>query len=341
MYRKFPRQLSLILIGCLCLLTSCESGQQIFKQRLLQFGTIIDLTLVHNDPALAEQAFVDIENKLKLFETYWHAWQESDLHRFNQSIGKQSSIPIPGSIYELIKLSKQYQISSQQLFNPAIGKLISAYGFHGDASPDQDLIDEIIKDIPTMQDLVVRNRHATSINPHLKLDFGGIAKGYAMDKIATDLKNLGIRNFLINAGGDVLTSGQRINQPWLVAIQDPFAPGAIATIQLSGDHSLFTSGNYQRFYLKNEEIVHHIIDPRSGKPSNHISSATVLASDATLADVAATTLMIDGWNNHPSLSKSLGVEDYLIVNESSQIIASRTMSLKVEFPGDVNKVEIY
>lgn len=301
---------------------------------------MIDLTLVHNNPEQAEKAFIDIELKLQRFETYWHAWQDSDLHRFNQSLNRQPSVSIPDSLSELINLSRHYQQTSQELFNPAIGKLIAAYGFHGKASPNQSLINEIIRDIPTMQDLVIKGRQASSRNPHLQLDFGGIAKGYAMAEIAVDLKNAGFDHFLINAGGDVLTSGRRINQPWLVAIQNPFAPGAIASIELSGDQSLFTSGNYQRYYLQDDKIVHHIIDPRSGRPSDNISSATVLTVDATLADVAATTLMIDGWRNHRSLSKSLGVTDYLIVDQSGQIIVSSTMSSKIQYLVDSDRFHI-
>ncbi len=191
-----------------------------------------------------------------------------------------------------------------------------------------------------MHDLIISNQKASSLNSHLQLDFGGIAKGYAMAKIAAELKKAEFQNFLINAGGDVLTSGQRLNEPWVVAIQDPFAPGAIASIKLSGDHHLFTSGNYQRFYRKGEEIVHHIIDPRSGKPSSQISSATVLTSDAVLADVAATSLMIDGWNNHNALAESLGIKDYLIINQAGQIIASRSMSAKIRYLVDKDKLVI-
>ena len=337
MYRKSFRRLSLILGCSLLLLSGCESRQQIFSQRLLQFGTIIDITLIHHDINQSEKAFTHIEQKLKQFETYWHAWQESDLYRFNQALPQLKPVRIPESLLDLLTLSQQYHQSSQQLFNPAIGKLIAAYGFHDSASRNEQLVNEIRQNLPTMNDLVINNQMATSLNPHLQLDLGGIAKGYAMAKIAKYLKTAGFDNFLINAGGDVLTSGQRFDEPWVIAIQDPFAPGAIASIELSGTQHLFTSGNYQRFYRKDDEIVHHIIDPRNGRPSNNISSATVLSFDAVLADVAATTLMIDGWKNHASLAKSLGVTDYLIINQTGKIIASQSMAAKIKLLADKDK----
>lgn len=339
MHRKTFRRLGLILACSLLILSGCESRQQVFSQRLLQFGTIIDITLIHHDADQADKAFEDIEQTLKRFETYWHAWRDSDLLRFNQSLTELKPVQIPDSLLDLLTLSRQYYQSSQQLFNPAIGRLIAAYGFHDDASKDEQLVSEIRRDLPTMDDLVIKAQTATSLNPHLKLDLGGIAKGYAMEKIATHLKSAGFEHFLINAGGDVLTSGQRFAEPWVIAIQDPFAPGAIASIKLSGDRNLFTSGNYRRFYRNDEQLVHHIIDPRTGKPSNNISSATVLSDDAVLADVAATTLMIDGWENHASLAKSLGITDYMIINQSGKIIASRSMSAKIKLLNDDNKVE--
>ncbi len=334
MYRSKIKHLSLFLVCSLLLLSGCESRQQVFSQRLLRFGTIIDITLIHHDVDLAEKAFTDIEQKLKQFEDYWHAWRESDLYRFNGSLRELKPVQIPESLLELITLSKQYYQSSQQLFNPAIGKLIAAYGFHDDASKDQELVNEIRRNLPTMNDIVINGGEATSLNPHLALDLGGIAKGYAMEKIQKYLKSAGFDSFLINAGGDVLTSGKRFERPWVIAIQNPFAPGAIASIELSGNQRLFTSGNYRRFYEKDDELVHHIIDPRTGKPSNNISSATVLSNDAVLADVAATTLMIDGWNNHAALAKSLGITDYLIINQTGEIIASKSMSAKISLLTD-------
>ncbi len=327
--------------SCLVWLSACEPRQQLFEQRILQFGTVIDITIIHSDVTETERALADVEKQLQLYQSYWHAWEDSDLYRFNQALNQSKLTPVPESLRELISLSQDYYRSSQQLFNPALGKLIAAYGFHGNNSADEALVSAIRKDLPTIQDLKIENQLARSTNPNLQLDFGGIAKGYAMAKIAAHLKSAGFKHFLINAGGDVLVAGERFGKPWTIAVQNPFAPGAIASIQLSGDHQIFTSGNYRRFYRKNGRIVHHIIDPRSGKPSDRISSATVLATDAVLADVAATTLMIDGWQNHQLLANSLGVQDYLIINDDREIIVSRAMSDKIEFLTDTMSILVY
>ncbi len=102
-----------------------------------------------------------------------------------------------------------------------------------------------------------------------------------------------------------------------------------------GKQSLFTSGNYQRFYRKDGKLVHHIIDPRSGEPSDHISSATVLTSDPVLADVAATTLMVGGLMDHRALAGSLGIKDYMIIDEQQRITISASLAQKIELTADL------
>ncbi len=324
-----------LLLVLILLLAGCDSRLQLVETRILQFGTIIDISLVHHDPAKAEQTLAEIEKQLADYRADWHAWEDSDLSRFNQSLVGLKATAIPPSLKQLIDLSHHYYLSSNRLFNPALGKLIAAYGFHGSSEPDKATISAIQQNMPGMLDLQIEGTWATSSNEHLQLDFGGIAKGYAIGLISAYLQQQGYQHYLINAGGDLVSSGNKFGKAWRIAIQNPFKPGAIASIELIGRHSLFTSGNYQRFYRKNNTRVHHIIDPRTGNPSAQISSATVLTSDPVLADVAATTLMIGGLESPQSLAQSLGVDDYLVVSEDQEIIISRSLADKLEIIVDL------
>jgi len=313
------------------LLAGCENQPKLVEQRILQFGTVIDISLIHEDVEKAEIALKTVEQQLQVYRDYWHAWEDSDLYRFNHALANAESVPVPDSLKILIDLSRDYYQSSRKLFNPALGMLVAAYGFHGNEQADNRLIAKIQGNLPLMSDLIIQQNQATSRNPYLQLDFGGIAKGYAMSLVADLLTEQGFEHFLINAGGDLIVSGHRFNKPWRLGIQNPFESGAIASIQLKKRQHLFTSGNYQRFYQKDGKIVHHIIDPRTGKPAKRITSATVLTDNAVLADVAATSFMIDGWDNHKKLSDSLGVSDYLVINEDREIIISRSFYEKIAF----------
>jgi len=314
----------------IALIAGCERQPHLVEQRILQFGTVIDITLIHEDRAKSEQTLIEIERQLSAYRQSWHAWEDSDLTRFNQALSSPHPVTIPASLLDLIALSQQYFLKSNRLFNPGLGKLIAAYGFHGKSDPDKALIKIIQQDLPTMLDLKIQDQLATSHNKHLQLDFGGIAKGYAVGLIARYLEQQGFEHYLINAGGDLITSGTKLGKPWHIGVQNPFEPGTIASINLLGKQALFTSGNYERFYLKGDKPVHHIIDPRSGEPSKHISSATVLIADPVLADVAATTMMIGGLDSPRSLAGLLGIEDYMIINEDQKITISRSLAEKIE-----------
>ena len=315
-----------IMLG---LLAGCERRQHLVEQHLFEFGTIIDITMISSDLLKAERLLKDVEQRLRQQRNQWHAWEDSDLSRFNQQLQKHSRAEVPPSLVTLLQLSGQYHDATDGLFNPAMGKLIGAYGFHG-GTVDAELVASMRLDIPDMQDLSIVDNRATSANSHLQIDLGGIAKGYAIGLIGDFLDANDIEHYVINAGGDLLVAGNRFGRPWRIGIQNPFAPGVVASVELQGKHSLFTSGNYERSYRLGGKLQHHIIDPRSGEPSRGQSSATVMDSDPVRADVAATALMIDGLQRHRELSRALGVNDFLIISESREIQISQSLAQKID-----------
>ena len=325
MHRATPFSLSCLFL-LVFNLSGCEPRQHLVEQHLLEFGTIIKITMITDDLTHAEQLLNEIERRLHQQHQQWHAWEDSDLTRFNAALEQNSRAEVPASLAPLIELSRDYYDASGGLFNPALGKLIGAYGFHGSAT-DLGKVAEIKRDIPGMDDLTIVGHSATSSNPHLSIDLGGIAKGYALGLIRTYLDENGIADYIVNAGGDMALAGSRFGRPWRIGIQNPFAPGVIASMEIDGRHNLFTSGNYERRYRQGEFRAHHIIDPRSGEPSRGRSSATVLSSDPVRADVAATALMIDGSRE---LASSLGIEDFIVISEAKEIMLSRSLAGKIK-----------
>jgi len=321
---------TLFSLSCLFLLvfnlSGCEPRQHLVEQHLLEFGTIIKITMITDDLNHAEHLLSEIERRLHQQHQQWHAWEESELTRFNTALEQNSRADVPASLAPLIELSRYYYDATGGLFNPALGKLIAAYGFHGSAA-DLGKVAEIKRDIPGMDDLTFVGNSAISNNPHLRIDLGGIAKGYALGLIRAYLDENGIDNYIVNAGGDMALAGNRFGRPWRVGIQNPFAPGVVASLEIEGRKNLFTSGNYERRYRQGEFRAHHIIDPRSGEPSSGRSSATVLSDDPVRADVAATALMIDGSRE---LASSLRIEDFIVISEAREIMLSRSLANKIK-----------
>lgn len=328
----------LLLLTSFSLLSACQP-QQKYQQRFLQFGTIIDVTLVFNDDKSSLEVFDEIEQLLIKRHSDWHGWQQGTLKQFNSDLSKKqlNGLDIPPILESLINSSKKYHRISQGLFNPAMGKLIAAWGFHDSSTPDYPLIEQIQKNIPGMHDLVIKNGQAYSQNPYLQLDFGAIAKGLAIHQIAQLLNSKKIQNFIINAGGDIFTQGQNQGKDWQIAIENPFEPGIIASIPFNDANSIFTSGNYQRFYLdENQNRRHHIVHPYTGKPSNTISAATVLHPDPVIADIAATTLMLTKISDLEHMADKLDLVDFMVITDSKDIYISKTLKERLNWSNSDN-----
>ena len=136
-------------------------------------------------------------------------------------------------------------------------------------------------------------------NPHVSLDLGSIAKGYGVDQVAEVIRNNGIKNFLVEIGGEVYASGCKIDGGyWLVGINMPDKDALIGdiykTVRLK-NKALATSGDYRNFFEKKGAFYSHVIDPRTGYPvKNGIVSVSVVADDCTFADGLATAIMVAG-----------------------------------------------
>ena len=127
----------------------------------------------------------------------------------------------------------------------------------------------------------------------MQIGLGGVAKGYALDRAGELLRRAGFENFLIYAGGQVLVHGRRGDRPWRVGIQHPREPRHFAYVEVE-DGSLATSGDYEHAYRHEGRTYHHIIDPKTGFPSEKTSSVTLVAKNALWADAVDTALFIMG-----------------------------------------------
>jgi len=145
-----------------------------------------------------------------------------------------------------------------------------------------------------------------------QLDFGGIAKGYAIDRGMDMLKQHGIHHALINAGGDIRLIGKHGDRPWHIGIRHPrHKNDVLADLQLQGDVSIVTSGDYERFYIYHGKRYHHLLNPQTGMPSMAAQSVTVMADSATLADAWSTALFIQG-KIDPEHSQALNIQTLIV-----------------------------
>lgn len=194
----------------------------------------------------------------------------------------------------------------------------------------------------------------SSNNAAVKLDLGGVAKGFAIDRLLSYLKQQGIHNALVDAGGDLKVIGNHGNRPWKIAIRNPrFNPGKdndtaatstkiIASLELNDNEAAFTSGDYERYFKnKNQDKhFHHIIDPRTGYPAVGTQSITVLHQDATTADAAATALFIAGPTQWVKIAKAMDIKYVLLVDDKGELHISSAMNKRLKFKQKRKIVEL-
>ena len=317
-------------------LSACEPpAEGLYQERVLTFGTLVDISIWGAPRSLAAQASRTLAEDFNYENDAWYAWRPGALARFNQLL--QTTLPFSAnpSVLPLVKLSQTLSRGSEGLFNPAIGELIELWGFHRTPAPDHppaaQAIAELVSRHPSMDDVEVDGIRVRSRNPAVKLDFGGFAKGYALDLAIAHLRRLGISNAIINAGGDLRAIGRRGDRPWRVGIRQPRGPGIMATVTVDGDESVLTSGDYERFFEYQGRRYHHILDPRTGYPATGARSVTVIHSEATTADAAATALFVAGPDSWYPLARRMGIRYVLMVDSEGTVHMNPEMAKRVHF----------
>ncbi len=316
------------LVGC--------SRETLDEKQFLAFGTVVEITLYNADAEQARLAFKTADADLSYMSRAWHPWKAGTLGRMNGLLPTGGSFSAGPSVVPLISKSQTLSSASNGLFNPAIGNLIKLWGFDQDdiadsSPPDRAAIEALLEQHPTMDDIILEGIQLRSTNPAVLLDFGAFAKGYGIGLLMERIKALGIENAIINAGGDLRVIGSRGKRPWRVGIRDPRGTGVIASIETQGDESIFTSGNYERYFDHNGTRYHHIIDPRTGYPAEGMLSVTVIHPDAATADAAATALFIAGPGQWQEIAGRMGIEQIMLVDEEQHVYMTPKMAKRIHF----------
>jgi len=333
----------IFLVFVLVFLVACDRKPVAYHEQLLVFGTVVDVKLWGVEEAQGRQAVARLADDFDYMHNAWHAWHPGPLGRANQLLASGESFTAPPSILPLIQRATELSRRSGGLFNPAIGKLIALWGFASDdppkgPPPGAGAIRAILDQQPDMADIRLDGIRMQSVNPALKLDFGAFAKGYAVDRAIEVLRELGINNAIVNAGGDLRAIGRHGNRPWRVGIRHPREAGILASVEVEGDESVFTSGDYERYFDWQGKRYDHIIDPRSGYPAQGLSSVTVFARRADLADAAATALFVAGPDEKDWLpvARAMGVTGVMLVDEDGQVQLTPGIRERIYFEPDDN-----
>ncbi len=283
----------------------------------------ISVLLPETGGAEAAEAVFAIFRRIDAEMSEWKP--TSPLSALNEAAGEQPVV-VPAELLDLLALGVSLGELTDGAFDITWAALWGVWDFR--ASPPSVPTDELIAERAALVDfrkLVLDAEAGTAFLPEagMKVGLGGIAKGRALDLAAAELRGRGIDSFLLSAGGQMYAGGQRGDRPWRIGIRDPRGEPDDYFARLDvADASVSTSGDYERFFIRNGERYHHILDPRTGRPARGLRSATIVSTDATLADALSTAVMVLGPERGMELVESLGGVEAVLVDESARVLVS-------------------
>lgn len=334
-YRHVPAFALLLFV-----LVGCARNETVHRTQGHVFGTRVEVSIYGESQQRADELSAKVLSEFDRLHHKFHAWQPSALTALNDAIARGEPYQADAEMVDILRAATMLAESSDNLFNPAIGRLIRLWGFQSsDIRPQAPSAAEIKRWVdanPRMADLHFDGTVISSRNKAVMLDLGGYAKGYALDRAAQILRGEGVKAALINVGGNMLAIGRPGNRPWIVGIQDPRGEAAVAAVELHDNEAIGTSGDYQRYFMKDGKRRPHIIDPRTGESTDVVASVTIVISGGsdvgTRSDGHSKPLFVAGPQHWRAMAERLGLREVMLIDTNRNIEMTPAMRKRMASP---------
>jgi len=320
--------LALLILLLPAILSCSPKEQELLKRTQFIMGTLVEITVREPDQRKAQSAislaFDEMRRLEKLMSTHL---PDSEISRLNAKAGAKASLTASPEVLEVIRRGIYWGNQSNGALDISIGPVSRLWKFDNDnpTIPDTKRLAEAVG-LVNFREIKIDKSNVRLKQPGMSLNLGAIAKGYAVDKAMKVLEKNGVRHALINAGGDLKVMGQRKDgQPWNIGLQHPRQPEKmIASFALS-DGAIATSGDYQKYFIKENTRYHHILNPKTGYPVSGVMSATVVTETVMDADALSTALFVMGTKKGLAFINSLKDVEGLLMNQDSTLHFSQGM----------------
>ncbi|MDB8792234.1 FAD:protein FMN transferase [Romboutsia sp. 1001216sp1] len=309
--------LTIILVGC----QKEEQGEQIGRTEIFM-GTPITITL-HSGGSkeILDKAFgkvSEIENLVSINK------EGTELYKLNKNAGK-SSVKLSDTSYKIIKKAIEYSKLSDGGYDISIGPLVKLWsiGLEGAKVPTKEEIDEVIKLIDYSKVKINdKTKEVFLSDEGMMLDLGSIAKGYTADELANLLREEGVKEAIIDLGGNIYALGSKEgNKEWKIGIQNPFDDrgSVVGSIEVA-NKSIVTTGVYERFIEENDIKYHHILNPKTGYPyKTEIAGVSIIADYSVDADALSTLVFTKGLEEGFDFVESLENIDAIFITNDKEV----------------------
>lgn len=309
-------------------------ARRMVEERRLAMGSQLHLTAHTADEPAARAAFAAVFTEFDRLDALLSVWKpDSDVVRLNAAAAG-AAVAVHDDTRRVLHAAQKVSEWTGGKFDITFGALAEVWKFDHDQDNRVPAAAEIAARLPRVdyRAVAVDDGPGTAAitRAGVRVHLGGIGKGYAVDKAIAILRAAGLRDFLIQAGGDLYAAGQAADGPWRLGIQDPRgqAGDAFAMVELR-DATFSTSGDYERYFVKDGVRYHHLLDPATGQPARGSRSVTIVARDATTADGLSTGVFILGPDKGMALVEQLPDVEAVIVTADNEVRISSGLHGKV------------
>lgn len=320
-----------LLLGVLALMPavlSCvHKKDKVFRKSKMLMDTVVTITVVSDSDSNAEKAidnaFAVIEKIDGLLNFYS---DKSEISAINRNAGT-NLVSVSPETMEVIEKATHISELTEGSFDITIGPVMELWNFHIKKKPD----DRTIKSRLHLVDYksIAINKTGSTVylkKNNMKIDLGGVAKGYAADKAVEELKKNGIQSGIVSIAGDIKAFGLKPDgRPWKIGIKNPRQKNKddeiIAVMELT-DMAISTSGDYERYFIEDGKRYHHLLNPKTGYPADSCQSVSIMAKDGAIADPLSTGIFIIGHERGIKLLEENKISGFMVDKEGRIYITS-------------------
>ena len=284
-----------------------------FKQKRDIMGTRVTVELWSDDAAIAnpcsEKVFTEMRRIDQLMSPFKPASTISTINR----LAAQQPVSVSHELFALLQRAQWFSGLTRGAFDITFASIGYQYDYRKHRQPDAQTIQRELNLI-NYKNLILQHDSVRFEKAGMRIDLGGIAKGYAVDRSIDILKACGISDALVSAGGDSRIIGDHRGRPWMIGIRHPRKRQAVALSIPLSNTAISTSGDYERYFISHGHRIHHIINPKTGRSATKSWSATIIGPDATSTDALSTSVFILGAQKGLELIDALAAFDAIIID---------------------------
>ncbi len=286
-------------------------------------GTEVSICLWHENietgEQIVEQVFTEAERIDRLMSTYKEDSRISEINR----LAAQQPVVAGDELFNLIRRAIEISVLTLGAFDITYESVGQHYDFRSRQRPDAETV-EAERQLINFR-FVELDQAAGTVSfreEGVRINLGGIAKGYVVERGVSILRSRGVQNGIVTAGGDSRLLGDRRGQPWMVGIRNPRADDEVAISVPLEDEAISTSGDYERYFIEGEVRYHHIIEPSTGEPAGGVHSASVFGPDAVITDALSTAVFVMGVDQGLRLISTLPDYESIVIDDQGRIFYS-------------------